>query len=135
MGEIKAGIFSMAIFALFIFPILLFIGVESIQQHSFMKHTTEMSEIVRQEGGVTERVRTVKAKMEQRGYKVEIKSDGQTINGPVGYGKSIDIVYRYSYDSPLNAWSLAKDNTGKYKPTKKEKRVLTTMNTVFNMRR
>lgn len=128
LGEMKAAIFSMAVFVLVIFPALLFVGIESLHQHSFMKHTTELTEIVRQDGGVSPRIQEIESRLEARGYEIEFKSDGQPVNGRVGYGKHIDVSFKYTYDSPLKVWGLTSDG-------EVPKRVLTTVNTVHNMRR
>lgn len=119
LSEIKAAIFSMAVFVLIIFPALIFVGIESLHQHSFMKHTTELTEIVRQEGGVTGRVQQIESKLEARGYEIDFGG----VTGRAAYGTNVNITFRYTYDTPLKVWGMG--------PT----RTLTTVNTVYNMRR
>lgn len=121
MGEIKAGIFTMAIFALLIFPTLLIVGVESLHQHSFMKHTTEMSELVRLDGGMKDRAgRTAKEGLVQREYTIVItRENGQRyymrderVNKPADYQRDPAITTAISGASNITNSPNLKFNYG-----------------------
>lgn len=136
MGEAKAGIFSMAVFVLLIFPVLIIVGIESLHNHSFMKHTTELTEIVKSEGGVTPRVQGVVYQMKSKGYTSITFTDGSgsPLSGTAEYGDTITIEFEYRYDNPMKIWMEKPDGSipeGDDAP----KRILRTTNNVFVMRR
>lgn len=118
MSELKGAVFSLAIFVAFLIPFFLTMGIGSIHQHAFMKVTTEVSEIVKEEGGVTEKVNNIVSNLEEKGYEISFKDrNGATVNGKQTFGDEVIIDYRYEYQ----------DVRGK--------RTLNTQNAVFVMRR
>ena len=100
MSEMKGAVFSVAIFIGFVIPFFLLIGIGSIHQHAFMKLTTEVAEIVKDEGGVTDKVNDVVNGLDERGYTISFRNtDGSTIEGQQDYGETIIIEYEYKYDN------------------------------------
>ncbi|WP_121639684.1 hypothetical protein [Virgibacillus sp. Bac330] len=98
MAELKGAIFSMAIFIGFVVPVFLTIGIGSIHQHAFLKVTTEVGELVKEEGGVTHHVQEVVENLKDRGYAITFKNkDGTTISTKQDYGDEIQITYNYTY--------------------------------------
>lgn len=56
MGEHKGALKVLILFIAFIAPGLFMFGLDSLHQHAFMKVTAEVGELVKEEGGVTEKV-------------------------------------------------------------------------------
>ncbi|GLY12881.1 hypothetical protein [Pseudobacillus badius] len=118
MNEVKGGIFAMFFFLAFIFPFLLGVGIDSLHQHSFMKMTTEMHELVKEEGGVGEKTQQFKKTLESKGYTITFTDQkGSPVNGKVNYGDVVHVDYVYTYKSV------------------REKHTLHTKNKVFVMKR
>lgn len=118
MTEIKGSMFSMIIFLGVFFPFFLMVGIDSLHQHSFMKMTTEVSELVKEEGGVTDKVNNVVNKLRDRGYEITIKNQhGANVIGKAQYGDVLVIGYKYDYKSV------------------RKERTLNTTNAVFVMQR
>ncbi|GLY11980.1 hypothetical protein [Bacillus badius] len=100
MGEMKSAIFSIALFVGVLFPALLMIGVDSLHNHGFMKVSTEVAELVKEEGGVTSKVSRVVDSLKGKGYKITFKdSDGKVVSGKRTFGDTIYITYDYTYQS------------------------------------
>ncbi|MEK4031304.1 hypothetical protein MKZ02_22635 [Pseudobacillus sp. FSL P4-0506] len=111
MGEMKAAIFSMALFIGVLFPGLLMIGIDSLHNHGFMKVTTEVAELVKEEGGVTSNVNRVVDSLKDKGYKITFKdSNGNIVSGKRTFGDTIYIVYNYTYQSVKNKRELKSQN-------------------------
>lgn len=118
MSEIKGGIFVIIFFLGFIVPGVLMFGIDSLHQNSFMKMTTEVSELVKEEGAINSRVLDVVSGLEEKGYEITFTDDsGSAVNGKIEYGETVYINYEYNYDSV------------------REVRTLTTSNRIFNMKR
>lgn len=118
MGEIKGMMIAFVLFVAFFFPGTMMLFIDSLHQHEFMKQTTEVSELVKKEGGVTGAVQSKVSQLSGRGYSINfLSSGGQAVSGKLEYGQSVDILYSYTYQSVY------------------EERTLTTQNEVFNMNR
>lgn len=111
MSELKGAIFAGVIFIAVIFPGLLMFGIDSLHQHAFMKMTTEMHELVKEEGGVGEKTKQMVQSLEQRGYTISFKDQyGNPINGKVNYGDTVNIQYNYTYKSVMEERQLETNN-------------------------
>lgn len=111
MGEIKGQLISIVVFVGLILPIIFTVGIDVIHNHGFLKTTSEVSELVKKEGGVTSNVLDVVDALEERGYNIQFYNEnGQEINGFVGYGKSITIRYQYTYHNVLGDKTLRSEN-------------------------
>jgi len=118
MGEIKGAIISILIFICFFIPTILLVGIDVIHNQGFMKTTSEVTELVKKEGGVTSTVLSSVDKLEDRGYNIRFYNEnGQQIRGFVGYGKTVYIEYQYTYHNIFG------------------NKTLRTKNQVFNMNR
>ena len=112
MSELKGAIFSMAIFVAFIVPLFLQISVGSVHQHAFMKVSTEVTSMVKEEGGVTERVNEVVNNLNEKGYTITFKDEsGAIISGQQEFGSTIVIDFDYNYKNVRGEETLNTTNT------------------------
>ncbi|MFD1705213.1 MULTISPECIES: hypothetical protein [Siminovitchia] len=111
MSEIKGAIFSMAIFIAFIVPIFLQVGIGSVHQHAFMKITTEVTSIVKEEGGVTDKVNNIVRNLNDKGYTITFKNDsGVPVHGKRPFGETIIIDFDYKYKNVRGEENLSTNN-------------------------
>lgn len=88
----------LSVFIVFIFPLFLSIGIDSLHQHTFMKFTTELKEVVQEEGGVTSKVDNIIGELETRGYAITVKDgNGSVVTGARTFGDTIIIESNYKY--------------------------------------
>lgn len=98
LSEIKGGLIAMLLFVAIIIPALLYVSIGSLQQHAFVKITTEVTEVVKDEGGITSKVDNIVRKLESRGYTIVFKdSSGSVVRGKRDFGENIVIDYKYKY--------------------------------------
>lgn len=116
MSELKGAIIAMVLFVGFFVPGLLMFGIDGLQNHVFLKVTAEVSDLVKEEGGVTGKVTKYTNQLASRGFNISFKdSKGNPVYGSIGYGETVVINYNYTYQG------VFKEET------------LTTQNKVFNM--
>lgn len=107
MSEMKGALLSLLIFLFFIFPLLLSTGLNSVQQHAFIKTTTEFADIVKNEGGVTGRVDEIVDQLEARGYTITFSAtDGSPVIGAASYGDMLRVHFVYAYQDVRGIKSL-----------------------------
>lgn len=106
MGEMKGAIFTVAFFIAFIVPFFLSMGIGAINQHAFMKVTTEVSEMVKEEGGVTAKVNDVASRLIDKGYTIQFNE-----NGKKAFGDQVVINYEYKYMNVRGEETLNTQNT------------------------
>lgn len=112
MGEHKGFLVGLAIFIFIIVPGILMFAVDEFQRNAFIKHTTEFGEIVKEEGGVTEKVAKLANSMQNNGYVIEIKDEnGNRVNSAVEYGKVLHISFKYQYLNFFGAKELKTNST------------------------
>lgn len=112
MTELKGSMFSMIIFIGAIIPFLLMIGIDSLHQHAFMKITTEVSELIKEEGGVTSKVKNIINNLNEKGYEITVKNQhGANVTTKAQYGDVLIIEYSYTYKSVRNNRTLNTTNT------------------------
>lgn len=92
MGESKGFVITLVFFLLFAVPVTLMFAKDAIEQHAFMKMTTELSVVVKEEGGVTGSAASLVNEMEQKGYEIQFSSYGK-----VPYGTTITANFEYKY--------------------------------------
>ncbi|MEG0258568.1 MAG: hypothetical protein RR595_09485 [Lysinibacillus sp.] len=92
MSELKSAVFGMALFVGVIIPFLLMIGIDALHQHAFLKTTAEVSELVKEEGGVSNHVKSVTKNLEKSGYNITYSKPSV-----VQFGEEIVIRYQYQY--------------------------------------
>lgn len=95
MAEMKGAMMTLALFLGMIMPLLIMVGVDTINQTAFMKHATELTDIVKEEGGQGAKASQVIAGMSERGYTVSVEGGGQGST----YGEPITIDITYKYDN------------------------------------
>ena len=111
MSEMKGAIFSLAFFIVFILPIFLQISIGSVHQHAFMKVSTEVTSMVKEEGGVTERVNEVVNNLNEKGYTITFRDkNGSEIIGKRGFGDKIYIDFDYTYKNVRGEENLSTNN-------------------------
>lgn len=107
----KGALLAMALFTGIIIPIFLTVALGGLHQFSFMKMTTEVGEIVKEEGGVTDRVTNVVGELEERNYVITFKDeDGNAVVGKKQFGDRITIDYEYKYRNPKGIQDLHTQN-------------------------
>lgn len=112
MGEMKGFLFSIIFFIAFMFPALLMLSIDSLQSHAFMKVTTEMHELVKEEGGVGTKTDQLLNQLEAKGYNISFKDEhGNPINGVVEYGNTVNMDYVYTYESIMGERELKTSNS------------------------
>lgn len=98
MAEMKSALIAMAIFVAFIVPFLFMISIGSLHQNAFMKITNEVTQVVKEEGGITEKVQNLVDELSDRGYTITFRNaDGQVISGKQSFGETIVIDYEYTH--------------------------------------
>lgn len=111
MGEMKSAVISMMLFVGLVIPILLGIAIGSLQQQAFIKFTSEMTNLVKEEGGVTSKVIEAKEAMEERGYTISFTDEnGSAVTGRGNYGEQINAKFSYEYQSVTGVETLNTDN-------------------------
>ncbi|QNK89089.1 hypothetical protein H7992_05015 [Sporosarcina sp. resist] len=106
MSQMKGAIFAMAVFVGVVIPFFLMMGIGSLHQHAFLKTTTELSELVKEEGGVSEKVNQVVDQLGDRGYSISFSK-----TGIVEFGEEIAIYYHYEYKGVRGVEELNTSNT------------------------
>lgn len=98
MSEMKGAMIGMFLFVAVIIPAVLFIGIGSLHQHAFIKISTEVTEVVKEEGGVTNRVVDIVDKLGDKGYTITFKDqNGASVNGKKDFGESVIVDFNYKY--------------------------------------
>lgn len=111
MSEMKGAMIGMFLFVAVIIPAVLFIGIGSLHQHAFIKISTEVTEIVKEEGGVTDRVAEVASSLSERGYTIVFKNDeGNQIGGKRDFGETIIVDFNYKYHNVRGEQELNTEN-------------------------
>lgn len=102
----------MIFFVGILFPGILQFGIDSINQNAFTKNTKEFTELVQEEAGLTAKSKEVKARLEGKGYAVQLTDQkGHTVTGTVPYGDTIHLAYEYTFKSVFKERVLKSTNT------------------------
>ncbi|GED64032.1 hypothetical protein ACQKEY_00235 [Lysinibacillus fusiformis] len=94
MSNLKGAILATALFAAVVFPFLLMMSIDAFQQHAFLKMTEEVTELVKEEGGVSEHVTQVTKRLKKKDLTVTFSKPGL-----VKFGEEIVIEYNYDYQN------------------------------------
>ncbi|MEY2373381.1 hypothetical protein [Lysinibacillus capsici] len=94
MSNLKGAILATALFAAVVFPFLLMMSIDAFQQHAFLKMTEEVTELVKEEGGVSEHVSQVVQRLKKKDLTVTFSKPGL-----VKFGEEIVIGYKYNYQN------------------------------------
>ncbi|UNT53618.1 hypothetical protein [Lysinibacillus capsici] len=94
MSNLKGAILAMALWVGVVFPFLLSIGIDSLQQRAYLSTTERMAELLRQEGGVSDQVIQVANNLKGKGYIVTFSKPSL-----VQFGEEIVIRYQYEYQN------------------------------------
>ncbi|MED4701699.1 hypothetical protein P9436_21925 [Lysinibacillus capsici] len=94
MSNLKGAILATALFAAVVFPFLLMMSIDAFQQHAFLKMTEEVTELVKEEGGVSEHVSQVAERLKKKDLTVTFSKPGL-----VKFGEEIVIGYKYNYQN------------------------------------
>ncbi len=94
MSNLKGAILATALFAAVVFPFLLMMSIDAFQQHAFLKMTEEVTELVKEEGGVSEHVTQVTKRLKKKDLTVTFSKPGL-----VKFGEEIVIGYNYEYQN------------------------------------
>lgn len=98
MGQHKGALLALVFFIGIVVPGLFMFGIDALHQQAFMKVTAEVGEIVKEEGGVTEKVAKTVNDFHKRGYEITFKdSKGQIVSSAVDYGETIVAHFTYTY--------------------------------------
>ncbi|MFZ7947182.1 MULTISPECIES: hypothetical protein [Bacillaceae] len=111
MSEMKSALFALLFFIGFIVPGLLMFGIDSLNQNAFMKATKEITELVQEDAGVSDRVKSVVNGYKQKGYVITFKDQhGQSVNSIVNYGDTVYVTYEYTFKSVFKDQTLKSTN-------------------------
>lgn len=111
MGELKGAIIAMVLFVGIFVPGILMFGVDALQNHAFLKTTAEVSDLVKEEGGLTGKVTNYINQLSSRGYSISFKDGkGNPVYGSVGYGETVVINYNYKYQGVFREETLNTQN-------------------------
>lgn len=111
MSEMKSALFAILFFIGFIVPGLLMFGIDSLNQNAFMKVTKEITELVQEDAGVSDRVKSVVNDYKQKGYTITFKDQhGQAVNGIVNFGDTVYVTYKYKFKSVFKDQELLSTN-------------------------
>lgn len=94
MSNFKGAILATALFAAVVFPFLLMMSIDTFHQHAFLKMTEEVTELVKEEGGVSEHVTQVTKGLKKKDLTVTFSKPGL-----VKFGEEIVIGYNYEYQN------------------------------------
>ncbi|MEY2373382.1 hypothetical protein [Lysinibacillus capsici] len=94
MSNLKGAILATALFAAVVFPFLLMMSIDAFHQHAFLKMTEEVTELVKEEGGVSEHVSKVAERLKKKDLTVTFSKPGL-----VKFGEDIVIGYEYNYQN------------------------------------
>ncbi len=98
MSQHKGALLGLVFFIGIVVPGLLMFIIDSIHEHAFMKVTAEVGEIVKEEGGVTEKVAKTVNDFHKRGYVITFAdSKGQSVSSAVDYGETIVAHFTHTY--------------------------------------
>ncbi|MEB6549251.1 hypothetical protein MXL46_09110 [Heyndrickxia sporothermodurans] len=100
MSQMKSAVFGALFFIGLIVPALLMFGIDSLHQNSFAKVTKEITELVQEDAGVSDRVKSVVNDYKPKGYVITFKDQfGQAVNGIMNYGDTVYVNFKYTYKS------------------------------------
>lgn len=105
MSNLKGAILAMALWVGVVFPFLLSLGIDSLQQRAYLSTTEKMAELIRQEGGVSEQVQQVANNLKGKGYIVTFSKPSL-----VQFGEEIVIRYQYEYQNVRGKQKLDSQN-------------------------
>lgn len=105
MSNLKGAILAMALWVGVVFPFLLSFGIDSLQQRAYLSTTEKMAELLRQEGGVSDRVQQVANNLKGKGYIVTFSKPSL-----VQFGEEIVIRYQYEYENVRGKQKLDTQN-------------------------
>lgn len=95
MGEKLGFLFTIAIFAMSLLPLGLDAFTFNVRTSQFLNAATEMQQVVKEEGGITDRVHYINDNS-SISYTFKNK-DGQIIDGKQDVGEVIYIEYQYDW--------------------------------------
>jgi len=102
-------LFTIAIFAMCLLPMCIDFFTLNVTTSQFLNASTEMQQLVSEEGGITERVHNV---MDSSAINYTFKDKaGQEIDGVQDVGKEIYIDYKYDWKGIFTKDTLETTNT------------------------
>lgn len=100
MSEYKGSLFATIIFGAFILPGLLMLVIAGIQQQGFIKTTNELTQLTKEEAGVSEKVASAVNNLHEKGYEISFTDgNGETVTTTLDYGEEVNIDYDYYYNT------------------------------------
>lgn len=111
MSQMKSAVFGALFFIGLIVPALLMFGIDSLHQNSFAKVTKEITELVQEDAGVSDRVKSVVNDYKPKGYVITFKDQfGQAVNGIMNYGDTVYVNFKYTYKSVFKDQTIESTN-------------------------
>lgn len=112
LNEHKGFLLGIILFFALIIPGILMFVIDEFQRDVFMKQTSEVGELIKEEGGVTEKVAKIVNSMQSNGYVVDIRdSKGNKVNSAVAYGETLKAHFKYRYLNFFGSKELETVNT------------------------
>lgn len=111
MSQMKSMLLAMLFFVGFIIPGFLLFFIDSTNQNAFLKTTKEITELVKEDAGVSDRVKSVVNDYKAKGYTISFTDQyGQPVNGIANYGDTIQVHYQYTFKSVFQDQTLESSN-------------------------
>ncbi|RST60200.1 hypothetical protein D5F11_009080 [Siminovitchia terrae] len=111
MSQMKSMLLAMLFFVGFIIPGFLLFFIDSTNQNAFLKTTKEITELVKEDAGVSDRVKSVVNDYKAKGYTISFTNQhGQPVNGIANYGDTIQVHYQYTFKSVFKDQTLESSN-------------------------
>ncbi|MBM7716042.1 hypothetical protein JOC94_003053 [Bacillus thermophilus] len=111
MSQMKSMLLAMLFFVGFIVPAFLLFFIDSTNQNAFLKTTKEITELVKEDAGVSDRVKSVVNDYKTKGYTISFTDQyGQPVNGIANYGDTIQVHYQYTFKSVFKDQTLESSN-------------------------
>lgn len=115
MGEKVGFLLTWAITIMFLVPQSLELWVHQNKTAQFNRAVTEVEQVVKEEGGVTSRVKNLQKNFKKSNMDIKFTdSDGNTVSNVLDPGDEIYIDYTYKYKRFYHGkWSQPKHTTSK----------------------
>lgn len=107
----KAWLIGILLIIAFFFEPIVNLVLGNIHQTVFFKTTSELSDILKAEGGVNNHVTNIIAQLEARGYSIEIKdTSNNVVTSIVEPGTQLTVFYDYKFKDASGEKTISTTN-------------------------
>ncbi|WP_025731378.1 hypothetical protein [Heyndrickxia ginsengihumi] len=114
MSQMKGAIFSLMIFVAVVVPAVLYITITNVYVNAFLKTTTEVDQVVLQEGGNTATVQNITNGLKDKGYTITLSDEN---NQPLDAGEKVEpgdeikVHYELKYNGVYSEQTLQSEDS------------------------